>query len=42
MTTDVKEASPGRSYVISLENRKARGAGCDARLRSSRRRANCS
>jgi AcrR family transcriptional regulator len=29
MTTDVKEASPGRSYVISLENRKARGAGCE-------------
>jgi len=29
MSTDVKEASPGRSYVISLENRKPRGAGCE-------------
>ena len=29
MNMDVKEAPPRRSYVISLENRKARGAGCE-------------
>jgi AcrR family transcriptional regulator len=29
MNMDVKEAPPRRSYVVSLENRKARGAGCE-------------